>query len=34
MADKTTTDVALTLLLYAAVFVTVATIFFKNRDVT
>jgi ABC-2 type transport system permease protein len=34
MADKTTMDVALTLLLYAAVFVTVATIFFKNRDVT
>jgi ABC-type transport system involved in multi-copper enzyme maturation permease subunit len=34
MADKTTMEVALTLLLYAAVFVTVATIFFKNRDVT
>ena len=34
MADKTTMDVALTLLLYVAVFVTVATIFFKNRDVT
>ena len=34
MADKTTLDVALTLLLYAAVFVTVATVFFKNRDVT
>jgi len=34
MADKATMDVALTLVLYAAVFVTVATIFFKNRDVT
>ena len=34
MADKTTMDVALTLLIYVAVFVTVATIFFKNRDVT
>ncbi len=34
MADKATMDVALTLLLYAAAFVTVATIFFKNRDVT
>jgi len=34
MADKSTFDVALALLLYAAVFVVVATGFFKTRDVT
>ena len=34
MADKTTADVTLTLLLYAAVFMTLATIFFNRRDVT
>ena len=34
IADKTTTAVALTLLLYAAVFITVAAVFFNRRDVT
>ena len=34
MVDKTTAGVALTLLLYAAVFMTLATVFFNRRDVT
>ncbi|MDQ5875019.1 MAG: ABC transporter permease [Actinomycetota bacterium] len=34
MADKTTVEVALTLLLYAAVFMTLAAVFFNRRDVT
>jgi hypothetical protein len=34
MADKTSLEVTLTLLLYAAVLVTVATVFFNSRDVT
>ena len=34
MADKTTADVALTLLMYAAVFMSLATVFFNRRDVT
>jgi ABC-type transport system involved in multi-copper enzyme maturation permease subunit len=34
MADKTSLEVTLTLLLYAAVLVAVATVFFRRRDVT
>jgi ABC-2 type transport system permease protein len=34
MADKTTFDVAVTLVLYAALFIAAATVFFKSRDVT
>jgi hypothetical protein len=34
MSDKTMPDVALTLVLYAAAFVAIATLFFTRRDVT